>query len=341
MARRPPRRRGRSLNDVGEFGFLDELLPKVGVDDGSILVGLGDDAAVMRAERGSLVVTTDALVCGIHYRAEWLSERQLGRKAFLVNASDIAAMGARPRWCLASLGVPGETDRDDLLDMMLGLHEAAAENGACIVGGNVARSRDRFISVTLIGIGGASAVSRSGARPGDRILVSGPLGGAAEAVRRMLERPGRPRRSLAVDAWREPPVRTELGRRLAQSRLASAMIDLSDGLMQDLGHLCVASDVGAELDVAAIPVHPGVRGTRKEALATAVRGGEDYELLFTVPARRMREALALARELCGAAAEVGMIVAGSGIRCSDPRWRGILDAAAGHDHFRARSEPAR
>lgn len=327
------RRRETTLADVGEFGFLDALLPTLAGGAAAVQVGVGDDCAVVAAPAGPLVLTTDTLVEDIHFRRDWLAARQLGRRAFLVNASDIAAMGGHPLWALVSLCAPAERPQRELLDLMAGIAAAAGEAGAAVVGGNLSLAPTLSVAVTLVGTLETAPLTRSGAQPGDRLFVSGALGGAACAVRELLagRRPGA--RSRAMRAWAEPPARVGLGPALAATGAVSAMIDLSDGFVQDLGHVLAASGVGAEIDVAALPVCAGVRLPRAERLALAASGGEDYELLFAVRpggADRVRRA---GQRFGVPLTEVGVVVAGRELRAREARWQTLLDAARGHDHF--------
>jgi thiamine-monophosphate kinase len=331
---RKSRRRSRTIGEIGEFGFLAELLPTLRSGNPAIRVGIGDDCAVVDRPESPLVLTTDTLVDQIHFRRDWLADRQLGRRAFLVNASDIASMGGRSLWCLASLGAPADHPERALLDVMQGIADAAREVGTTVVGGNLSRSPVFFATVALVGTVGGEPLTRGGARAGDRVFVSGTLGGAAFAVREWLagRRPGT--RSQALRAFAEPPARTVLGPRLAATGAVSAMIDVSDGFAQDLGHVLAASGVGAGIDVERLPVCPGLRLPQAERLALAASGGEDYELLFTVRPSQAARVRAVGRALGVPLTDVGVVTADAGVRACDPRWQPLLDAARGHDHFR-------
>lgn len=331
---RKSRRRSRTLGEAGEFGFLDELLPSLRTVNPAIHVGVGDDCAVVDRPEGPLVLTTDTLVEDIHFRRSWLGDRQLGRRAFLVNASDIASMGGRSLWCLVSLGAPADHPQRALLDVMRGIADAAREAGAMVVGGNLSRSPVFFANLALVGTVDGAPLTRAGASAGDHIYVSGTLGGAAFAVREWLagRRPGP--RSRAVQAYAEPPARTVFGPRIAATGAVSAMIDLSDGFVQDLGHLLAASGVGAVIDVERLPVCPGLRVPRAERIGLAVCGGEDYELVFTVRPSQAARVRAVGRALGVPLTDVGVVTAEPGLRACESRWQPLLDAARGHDHFR-------
>jgi thiamine-monophosphate kinase len=272
-----------TLSSLGEFGFLHRLFPRLRTRS-DVLVGPGDDCAVVRRSRRNLLITTDALVEGVHFEREWLTPRQLGRRSLLVNLSDIAAMGGGPTHGVISLGVPPRYRLADLVALHDGIAAVARETGSDIVGGNVTRARQAFVSITLLGEVDRP-VLRNGARAGDQLFVSGVLGEAALGVRQL--RRGK-RRGPAITRYREPQPRLQAGALLAQERMASAMIDVSDGLLQDLRHIVESSGVGAVIDVDALPHAPGLKQLRDaDALQLALCGGDDYELLFTVPRRKL------------------------------------------------------
>ena len=274
----------------------------------SLIRGIGDDAAIVRPRRGhDAVITADLLVEEIDFRRDSMPPRFLGHKALAVSLSDIAAMGARPRWALLSVGVPREIWRSRFLEeFYAGFYELADEHGVALIGGDVSRAPERLIidSIALGEVARGRAVLRSGAQVGDQIFVTGALGGAAAGLR-LLESSARLARGAArsyatpphklsaraalVLRHLRPAPRVEWGALLGEKRLASAMIDLSDGLSSDLAHICAASGVGAEVDAALLPLDPNlarVRGQGWDALALALHGGEDFELLFTINPRR-------------------------------------------------------
>jgi thiamine-monophosphate kinase len=273
----------------------------------SLRLGIGDDAAVIgqRALRET-VITTDLLVEEIDFRRDTIPPGLLGHKALAVSLSDIAAMGARPRWSLLSIGVPREIwDSRFLDDFYEGFFALAERFGVTLVGGDVSRTPERIVvdSILLGETTDGRAVLRSSAHPGDHIFVTGALGGAAAGLR-LLERGARLNKSSGRGAERElaverlllrqlrPEPRVGWGAVLGAERLASAMIDLSDGLSSDLAHLCRESRVGARIEARRLPINPAVAiicGRRaSDALALALHGGEDFELLFTVRPRDLR-----------------------------------------------------
>lgn len=318
---RPPA--GRALRDTGEFALLARLLPSLPRGGRDVRLGPGDDCAVVLPGTRPLLLTVDALVEGVHFRRAWLTPAQLGRRAFAVNASDIAAMGGVPRWCVVHIGAPPRVPAADVAAISRGLAAAARRAGATLVGGNLSRAGELSVTVALIGAAPAPPLTRAGARPGDALYVTGTLGLAALGVRRLRRDPRAA--DAAARRWRQPIARLDAGAALARRHLASAMIDVSDGLLQDLGHLCRASGVGARIAIDRLPAG----GDRELAL----RGGEDYELLFAVPPRR-EAALARARRLLGCPiTRIGECTRGRAITVLDAAGRAMPAAGGGFDHF--------
>ncbi|HUI28017.1 MAG TPA: thiamine-phosphate kinase [Candidatus Kryptonia bacterium] len=321
--------RAQTLAALGEFGFLDRLLPTL-KQRPDVLVGPGDDCAVVRCGNRRVLITTDALVESVHFERDWMTPHQLGRRSFLVNLSDIAAMGGRPTFCVISAGVPVSYPARDLTALHAGIQAAAQEAGAAVVGGNISRADRLFISITLLGEVG-DVVTRRGARAGDELFVTGTLGDAALGVKQLQRgRSG----GHAIQRYREPQPRVAVGVVLAR-RLASAMIDISDGLLQDLGHVTQASHVGAEIDVEALPYSAALRRLpAAEALQLALRGGDDYELLCAVPPRRVPALLRLRKQLGCQITRIGRCVsARKGIEMLGAGREVHVDSGGGWDHF--------
>ena len=292
---------------------------------------MGDDCALLRPNAGlDLALTTDMLVEGRHFSAD-AAPRSLGHKALAVNLSDLAAMGAAPRWALLALGLPA-AEEQWLAPFSAGLFALAERFGVELIGGDTTRSELRTISIVAIGeVPAGVALYRSGARAGDDIWVSGELGGAALALRRpegAAQFPDLARR------LHEPEPRVELGERLRG--LAQAAIDGSDGLDGALGHILERSRVGAVVDYARIP--------RAAAFATigdaelerdcVLSGGDDYELVFTAAADERPALEALARELGLALTRIGAVVAGAPRLEVRDEHGAPLEHRGGYDHFR-------
>lgn len=313
----------------GEFDLIRAFTRALPLAGEGVVLGPGDDAALLRPPRGEeLVATVDAVEEGVHFDARF-SPADIGWKALAVNLSDLAAMGARPLWALVALGVPAGTAPARLAGVARGLGACARRFGIAVAGGNVTRAPGLSLTVTVVGSAPRGrALRREGARPGDAVLVSGTLGEAALGLE-----PGAP--AAFARRQRRPVPRLALGRALAG--LASAGIDVSDGLVQDLGHLCQASGVGASLRLAELPLSPAYRRVtagRADPWAPALSGGEDYELCVTVPVRRVPKALAAARAVGTPLCVVGTVTRARGVQVARPGG-GHHPVTRGHDHLAA------
>ena len=272
----------------------------------AVLTGIGDDSAVLRLlsrsgrgrgeERGTendTLVTTDFSLEGIHFRRDWDSAESIGQRCLARGLSDIAAMGGEPVAAFLSLALPRDLPQSWVGRFVRGLLRLAKKHGVTLAGGDTAESPDGIlVDIVVVGtVPKGKAVLRSRARPGDRIYVSGELGGSAAAVWRLRKNPKRKLNPRDYSRHFFPEPRIELGRVLREKSLASAMIDTSDGLSTDLAHICEESAVGAELQAESIPRASVGKPSREVDLQFALHGGEDYELLFTaspgkpIPAR--------------------------------------------------------
>ncbi len=279
----------RPVREVGEFPLIDLLAGTIDTSRArGLVLGIGDDAAVWRPTPGrETVATTDTLVEGVHFRLDWTDWQTLGHKALAVNLSDLAAMGAVPRLALVSLGLRGEERDRDLIDLYRGMNALAGRCGATVVGGDVVSSPQAVtITVTAIGesqAGGKPLLTRSAAHPGDRLGLTGPIGLAAAGLRVMqqglMSLDGRP---AMLRALNRPEPRVAAGRVLAWAGVRAAM-DLSDGLLGDLPKMCALSGVSAIVDLVRLPIPHAVQWAFDDWLDVALRGGEDYELLFAAP----------------------------------------------------------
>ncbi len=291
------------VRDVGEFPLIARLGGIVGRRRVDVVVGIGDDAAALDlGGEELLLLTVDSQVEGVHFVLDRIPPRLLGRRLLAVNASDIAAMGGEPTHALVSLVLPPELELDWLEELYRGLGEEGDRLGAAVVGGNVARSGDGVVlDLTLAGrVPQGELLTRAGARPGDAVLVTGTLGGAAAGLW-LREHPEAdvPYRDALLTRHLAPTPRVREGRAIAASRLATAMIDLSDGLGSDVLHVCDQSGVGVRVYVENLPLTPGVPHVAnlsgRAPWELALYGGEDFELLFTAPpsaADALRERLA-------------------------------------------------
>lgn len=330
------------LSDLGEFGFIDKM--RTWLPSGQVPVGIGDDAAVMRPAGGEeIVAASDALVEGVHFRLDWSTAADVGFKAVSVNVSDIAAMGAEPRWLLLALCAPGSIDSDVLEGLYGGIVEACALYGTELVGGDTVRANELVLAVTAIGELDGDPMLRSQAKVGDRLAVTGPLGRAAAGVNLLLTQDpaatGGARSATAsekgkdvvpedaiacIDAHRRPIARVAEGRKLRAAGVRAAL-DVSDGLAADVKRLSEASEVGIELDEERLPIAPealrvaDARGW--DARQMVLGGGEDLELLLSVDGDPARIGLI----------EIGRVVE-EGLWLVSDTERVPLEAA-GYDHF--------
>ncbi len=322
------------LRDLGEFGLLESLGLLGSARPGPGWVGPGDDTAVLPLDGRNLLLTADALVEDVHFRMDSVPPRDLGYKAVAVNASDVAAMGGEPWALTVTLTAPGSLEAAWVRELYAGLGEACSELGCLLAGGDTTSGSQVVLSVALVGTCG-EPVLRSGGRPGHDLYVSGHPGESAAGLG-MLERGEDPGHPLVLRHLRPSP-RLALGQALARGGLAAAMIDVSDGLLQDAGHLARASGCGAEVWIERLPVSGRLRdaaaGLGRDPLELVLGGGEDYELLFSSPADRRGPVEAAARAAATPVARIGRLVAEPGVRALREGRPAPLPARAGYRHF--------
>jgi len=326
------------ISSLGEFGLIDRIRRTAARDAKRVSIGIGDDAAALVLSSSStLLATTDMLLEGVHFDLATTDLFSLGWKSAAVNLSDIAAMGGTPRFCLTALGIPSSLTVRDLEEFYRGLNACLKKFGAVLTGGDTCRSRTGLvISVSVLGEADKKRIiTRSGARPGDLLFVTGTLGDSAaglELLQRKAAAKGSVNRKLTEKHLRPVPRVTE-GRKLAVAGIASSMIDVSDGLSSDLRHICEQSGVGAEVFIERIPLSKelrSVKGLKQPPVQYALSGGEDYELLFTAHPANTRKLDSLKI----AATEIGIITGGGSVLLKDDRGRDRMLAATGYDHFR-------
>jgi thiamine-monophosphate kinase len=330
-----------TVADLGERAIIDLIRRRLPAAPSWILTGVGDDAAVVEPSRNRAdVITTDALVDGIHFDRRFTPPAAVGHRAMAANLSDLAAMGAEPRVALLSLVLPATLAAADLEAIVDGLLALAAAHGVHLVGGNVTRSPGPLvIDVTAIGaVHHRRVLTRGGARPGDEVWVSGTIGAAAAGLQ-MLQAGVAATDDVqaCMDAYLAPQPRLRLGSLLGRNRAASACVDLSDGLADGLAQLANASGLAIEVDREAVPLHPATRAwlaaRTSDAVAVAAAGGDDYELLFTVSPRQRSRLRAVQPHLRGlTVTRIGRAVAGSGTWLTWPGGRERL--GPGYEHFR-------
>jgi len=334
------------LRRLGEFGLIDRLVQLCPTTSPRLRVGVGDDAAILTPRTGTeLLVTTDVLVEGVDFNlSAWPLDR-LGEKALAANLSDIAAMGGRPVAFFVALSLPVRARVRDVEMLYRGLGRLARRYGVALAGGDVSAAPCWSIAVTVIGeVERGRSLTRSGARPGDLVCVTGTLGDSVAGFdllsrgRRLPRGLSRPHARWLIDRHQRPTPRLGIAARLAQQRLATAAIDLSDGLAADMRRLCEASRVGMEIDLAALPLSRALRAyaraTGRDPVADALGGGEDFELLVTIPPRRLNRARR------AAAGDVPLTVIGRvtparrGLSVIDETGRRRPLPRVGYEHFR-------
>jgi thiamine-monophosphate kinase len=312
-----------------------------------VQVGIGDDAAVVEAGTGSTVLTTDMLIEGVHFERTSISARDLGAKSIVVNLSDIAAMAASPRYAMVSLGIPADVEAAWVMELFGGMRAACDEYALTLVGGDTNRADAIVIAVAVVGeVGSGHAVTRSGAHPGDLVVVTGSLGAAAGGFLLSRIHPSKLTHALTepwgrelLDAQARPVARVGEGQSLAQAG-ATAMMDLSDGLAKDLSRLCEASGVGARVELARVPVAEALRRAagflEVDPLELALGGGEDYELLATIDLTNLERARNDLHERFGVTlTDVGVII-DDGLVAVDAEGRESPLEPKGWDHFATR-----
>jgi thiamine-monophosphate kinase len=301
-----------SVADVGEHGLIEHIRRRLPPAPPSVVIGIGDDAAVAAADRGTLqVLTTDALVEGVHFDRRFSTPADIGYKALAVNVSDIAAMGATPRLALLSLILPASLPFPEVDGLLDGLLQVAHADKVTLVGGNITRSPGPLVvDVTLIGsVRPRRFLTRSGGQPGDQLYVTGTIGAAAAGLGWLREHatlgteiPEDSGLAECVLRHRRPEPRARIGGLLGRSRAATACMDLSDGLADAVRQLAAASGAGARISAEALPIHAAARRWFSrdggDPLTAAAAGGDDYELLFAVSKRargRLRHVIQQAR----------------------------------------------
>lgn len=311
-----------TLGATGEFAMIDAITAGLALPAGA-QVGPGDDAAVLAAPDGRVVISTDMLVDGVHFRTDWATGEQIGRRAALAAMADICAMGAVPTGLVVALAAPAGTRADLVTAIGSGIAAAAEELGAGLVGGDLTRSDTLSVTVTVLGdLRGAAPVLRSGARPGDVVALAGRVGWAAAGLA-VLSR-GFRSPAVVVGAYKVPEPPLTAGPEAAAAG-ATAMIDVSDGLLADLGHIAAASQVAIDVHSAALAV-PGrlaevASALGKDARQWLLTGGDDHALAATFPA---------GSALPNPWQAVGTVVQGAGVTVDGAGYEG----EPGWDHFR-------
>ena len=326
-----------TVADIGERSLIARIKARVSMPSW-VVIGPGDDAAVIQPERGTFdVVTTDAQVEGVHFDRRFVPPDAIGHRALAVNLSDLAAMGASPRAALLSLALPPSLDLADFERLVDGVLAVAATHRVALIGGNMTQTSGPLtVDITAIGsVRPRKALTRSGARPGDAVYVTGSLGEAAVGLQRLQAVPGAGL-DVCVARYLRPQPRIRAGMLLGRNRAASSCMDVSDGLADCVRQVAEASGVGMTLDAAAIPISAEVREaqTRRERdpLEPALSGGDDYELFFTVrPAHRGRLRMVCQQLGDLPITRIGVVTKGRELLMRDQN--GTRPLPGGYEHF--------
>ncbi|MBI4745631.1 MAG: thiamine-phosphate kinase [Deltaproteobacteria bacterium] len=343
---------------IGEFGLIKRIAGKAERKDKSVLVGIGDDAAVITrsipplisGRKGGvspLLVTTDSLIEDVHFRRDFPPEA-IGWKALAVNISDIAAMGGVPEHCLLSLGIPDGISIEYIDRFVRGMTEAAEEYGLSLIGGDTTSSPDRlYISVTVLGKGSDNVLLRKGARAGDVIFVTGTLGDSALGLKIVEEsgvgsrefgakfrNPQSAIRNQLIERHLRPTPRVREGIQLANIGMVTSMIDISDGLLCDLGHICEESRVGARIRIDELPLSQGFNALSAKygGIELALSGGEDYELLFTVRSKDVKNFMSMTEGT--KYTPIGEVSKDRVVEVIEADGNRYLPKSSGYEHFR-------
>jgi thiamine-monophosphate kinase len=335
------------VSELGQFGLIDAVAKLIADAKDSraaswqqLITGIGDDCAVWRGDTANVLAKVDCQVQGVHFNLDLISWADLGWKSLAVNLSDIAAMGGQPRYALVSLGLPRDTEVENVLDLYRGMLKLAGQTGTAIVGGNMSGSAMIFVDVHVIGTTvnpEGTFLARSTARPGDLIAVTGWLGTAAAGFNMLNQK-------MKLDpatadclrqAFARPEPRLAEGRLLLEKGVNTGM-DISDGLVADLGHICQASQVGAVIKVDRLPVRPETRAAFGDLAADmALSGGEDYQLLFTAPGSVIEQVRRAANYPVTAIGEIIAENPGQ-VLLMDAKGQCSPSLKTGWDHFKSR-----
>ena len=329
-----------NIRDIGEFGLIQRIRRWMATSGSDLIKGIGDDAAVMEMGDKALLATTDILIEGIHFRRSWIDAYSLGKKAILVNLSDIAAMGGTPKYFLVSLGLPKSLPTSYVSQLYRGLKEGAKSSRTDLVGGDTSLSPKIILNIALLGEGRKqNLLFRSGARVGNDLWVSGTLGDSGLGLRMLRKKRARGISKKLIERHLSPTPRLQLGQALANHHLATAMIDVSDGLLIDTSHLLAESGVGVLIFEDKIPLSREyqrfVHLYSRDPYRFALTGGEDYELLFTAPPQNRDRISSLSHSLKLPLTCIGEILPKKRrLLVAKKDGKGHSPSCLGFDHFR-------
>ena len=327
-----------TLSALGEFGLISRIAAEVTAPE-SVITGIGDDAAVTALSTGmQLLTSTDMLLEDVHFSRTWHDPYRLGRKSLAVSISDIAAMGGLPRWALLSFAIPPKLPLDFVDDFMRGFLALASEHQVCLVGGDTCSSRSGLtISVTIMGEQYPDKiVRRNGAKPDDDIWVTGTLGDAALCLQ-LLQKGDEGVNDLLLSRLLDPVPRVSVGTALAEAGLATAMVDTSDGVLADYGHIAEQSSVGGRICVGDLPLSAPFREQAASLSSTpyqlALSGGEDYELCFTAHRSNREKIVDCVKKSGIAVTRIGIVTSFTGVAVVNCDGSPYNTSANGFNHF--------
>lgn len=332
------------VKEIGEFGLIDRIAAMLSHHCPGVIKGIGDDVAVLDTSGPEyLLATCDSQVEGVHFMRDAITPYQLGRRVAAINVSDIAASGGDPRWALVSLAIPGEMEVGYIEELYRGLGDEMALAGASIAGGNLSRMKSVIVlDCTLLGVVAPERlVLRSTARVGDAVVLTGSPG-ESRAGLELIRRPdlalSASTRQRLIESHLCPRPRLAEGRLLARSGLVTAMIDVSDGVIGDLLHICKASGTGADVDSGGVSISrelgEAALAAGADCLEWALSGGEDYELIFTAPPEAVASLKQMLLDQTGTTcSQIGTITAGTGVDIRFAEGTRKVSAVKGFDHF--------
>jgi thiamine-monophosphate kinase len=328
------------LKKVGEFGLIDRIRKWVVASDPALVQGIGDDVALIEMGDKILLATTDILIEGIHFDLSWIDPYRLGKKALMVNLSDIAAMGGTPKYFLISLGLSKNLPLSFVSRFYRGLKEGRKRFGVDLIGGDTSLSQKVIINICLLGEGRKGhLLLRKGARIGDDLFVTGTLGDSALGLKILRRKGAQGGPKKLIEKHLSPCPRVQLGQVIAKDRWATSMIDISDGLLIDISHILEESGVGARIWEDRIPLsnlyREWIHSYSKDPYQTALCGGEDYELLFTAPPEMNERISSLSLSFKTPITHIGEILPPKeGLRIVKKNGREYSPSHLGFEHFR-------
>ena len=324
------------VSELGEFGLIDLLAKMAGEGDERLLIGIGDDAAAWQGDDSIQLASVDSFIEGVHFTPETTLLPDVGGKALAVNISDIAAMGGIPRYALVALSLPENNEVEDIAALYSGMLKLAKQYGVTIVGGDISNAPLVAVAITILGSSPTKKIlTRSSARPGEIVAVTGHLGAAAAGMEllKSQRRLDPEAENHLKNAFLHPTPRIAEGLLLVEQGVKTA-IDISDGLVADLGQIGKASKVGARIEVERVPVEPAVKTAFSErALELALSGGEDYELLFTATAEIVDK---VKKAASCPVTPIGKITVGKGVTLVDKAGNPFKLDKSGWEHFSQR-----